>query len=141
MDSIDVDYVPSIKDIKEEANNLYSVKTPDNYTGIIRSQGVIDKSLIKSQKRGILRVLLSLLLQENTQSNIVRKLKSYARYAGLKKALIEYNTIFKSTHVLNLIDNMSMRKAIRTAEIERRLTTSSRGYLEKFITVFLKVKR
>ena len=84
LDSIDVDYVPSIKDVKEAANNLYSVKMPDTYTGIIRSQGVIDKNLIKSQKRNILRVLLSLLLQENTQSNIVRKLNSPARYAGLK---------------------------------------------------------
>ena len=115
LDSIDVDYVPSIKDIKDAANNLYSVKSADSYTGIIRSQGVIDKNLIKSKKRGILRVLLSLLLQENTQTNIVRKLNSYARYTGLKKALFEYNAIFKSTHVLNLIDNMALRKAIRTA--------------------------
>ncbi|WP_205411454.1 Tn3 family transposase [Candidatus Fukatsuia symbiotica] len=50
-----------------------------------------------------------------TQSHIVRKLNSSARYAGLKRALIEYNTLFKSTHVLNLIDNMTLRKAIRTA--------------------------
>ena len=56
-----------------------------------------------------------MLLQENTQSNIVRKINSYARYTGLKKAIFEYNSIFKSTHVLNLIDNMSFRKAIRTA--------------------------
>lgn len=50
LDSIDVDYVPSIKNINDAANNLYSVKTTDNYTGIIRSQGVIDKNLIKSKK-------------------------------------------------------------------------------------------
>jgi hypothetical protein len=50
LDSIDVDYVPSIKDIREAANNLYSVKTPDNYTGIITSKGVIDKNLIKAKK-------------------------------------------------------------------------------------------
>lgn len=141
LDSIDVDYVPSIKDIKEEANNLYSVKTPDNYTGIIRSQGVIDKSLIKSQKRGILRVLLSLLLQENTQSNIVRKLNSYARYAGLKKALIEYNTIFKSTHVLNLIDNMSMRKAIRTARNRTEAYHQLQGLFRKIYHGVFKGKK
>lgn len=29
--------------------------------------------------------------------------------------MFEYNTIFKSTHVLNLIDNMELRKAIRHA--------------------------
>ena len=91
---------------------MYSVKTTDNYTGIIRSQGVIDKNLIKSKKRGILRALLSLLLQENTQSNIVRKLNSYARYTGLKKALIEYNAIFKSTHVLTHLRDSSLPKLL-----------------------------
>ncbi|HAT9136372.1 TPA: Tn3 family transposase, partial [Legionella pneumophila subsp. pneumophila] len=77
--------------------------------------GVIDKSLIKAEERGILRVLLSLLLQENTQSIIVKKINSSARYGRLKKALFEYNKILKSTHVLNLIDNMALRKAIRAA--------------------------
>lgn len=84
-------------------------------SGISQNSLVIDKNLIKAIKRGILRVLLSLLLQENTKSNIVRKLNSYDLYAGLKKAIIEYNTIFKSAHVLNLIDNMALRKALRTA--------------------------
>ncbi|HFK8640446.1 TPA: Tn3 family transposase, partial [Legionella pneumophila] len=97
------------------ANDLFSIKSIDNYTGIIRPSGVIDKSLIKAEERGILRVLLSLLLQENTQSIIVKKINSSARYGRLKKALFEYNKILKSTHVLNLIDNMALRKAIRAA--------------------------
>ncbi len=131
LDSIDVDYVPSIKDIKDAANNLYSVKSTENYTGIIHPKGVIDKNLIQSKKRGILRVLLSLLLQENTQSIIVRKLNSYARYTGLKKALIEYNAIFKSTHVLNLIDNMALRKAIRTARNRTEAYHQLQGLIRK----------
>jgi len=141
LDSIDVDYVPSIKDIKDAANHLYSVKTADHYTGIIRSQGVIDKNLIKSNKRGILRVLLSLLLQENTQSNIVRKLNSYARYTGLKKALIEYNAIFKSTHVLNLIDNMALRKAIRTARNRTEAYHQLQGLIRKIYRGVFKGKK
>jgi TnpA family transposase len=141
LDSIDVDYVPSIKDIKDAANNLYSVKTADNYTGIIRSQGVIDKNLIKSKKRGILRVLLSLLLQENTQTNIVRKLNSYARYTGLKKALFEYNAIFKSTHVLNLIDNMALRKAIRTARNRTEAYHQLQGLIRKIYRGVFKGKK
>ena len=141
LDSIDVDYVPSIKDLKEAAKHLYSVKTPDNYTGIIQSQGVINKILIKSQKRDILRVLLSLLLQENTQSNIVRKLNSHARYAGLKKALLEYNTIFKSTHVLNLIDNMGLRKAIRTARNRTEAYHQLQGLIRKIYRGVFKGKK
>ncbi len=71
----------------------FSVKSVDNYTGIIRPSGVIDKSLIKAEERGILWVLLSLLLQENTQSIIVKKINSSARYGRLKKAFFEYNKI------------------------------------------------
>jgi TnpA family transposase len=59
--------------------------------------------------------LLSLLMQENTQSNIIRKLNSHVRYVRLKAALFEYNSLFKSIHVLNLIDDMEFRKAIRNA--------------------------
>jgi TnpA family transposase len=61
------------------------------------------------------RVVSNYYSKKTRKSIIVRKLNSYARYTGIKKALIEYNTIFKSTHVLNLIDNMALRKAIRTA--------------------------
>lgn len=141
LDSIDVDYVPSIKDLKEAANHLYSVKMPTHYTGIIRSQGVIDKNLIKTKKREVLRVLLSLLLQENTQSNIVRKINSYARYGGLKKALFEYNMIFKSTHVLNLIDNMALRKAIRTARNRTEAYHQLQGLIRKIYSGVFKGKK
>ncbi|TON67169.1 hypothetical protein CGH51_21500 [Vibrio parahaemolyticus] len=65
--------------------------------------------------KSVAALLLSLIMQENTQSNIIRKLNSHARYARLKAALFEYNAIFKSTHILNLIDNMELRKAIRSA--------------------------
>jgi len=115
LDSIDVDYVPSIKNIKKTAEELYSAKPVSNYTGFLKPKRQANPSLIKSQKRGILRVLLSLLTQENTQSTIIRKLNSHSRYGRLRAALLEYNNIFKSIHVLNLINDMNMRKAIRTA--------------------------
>lgn len=115
LDAIDVGYVPSIKNVREAANELFASRSPDYYSGILCPKGKIDSNLIKSEKRGILRVLLSLLLQENTQSNIIKKLNSYGRYAKLKKALFEYNKILKSIHILNLIDNMALRKAIRAA--------------------------
>lgn len=115
LDSIDVDYVPSIKDVRDAADDIYTAKALSYNTGILKPKGVINVERIRSQRRGIIRVLLSLIMQENTQSNIIRKLNSHARYARLKAALFEYNAIFKSTHVLNLIDNMELRKAIRSA--------------------------
>ena len=115
LDSIDVDYVPSIKNVREAADDLYAAQPLDYDTGILKPRGTINVERIRSQRRGVIRVLLSLIMQENTQSNIIRKLNSHARYARLKAALFEYNAIFKSTHILNLIDDMELRKAIRIA--------------------------
>ncbi len=115
LDSIDVGFVPSIKDIKSEAEKLYSATDRKNQDDLIIPVGKINVSLIKSEKRGILKVLLSLLTQENTQSVIIRKLSSHKRYSRLRNALWEYNKIFKSTHVLNLINDMALRKSLRTA--------------------------
>jgi TnpA family transposase len=141
LDSIDIEYVPSIKNVKEATNDLFSVKSVDNYTGIIRPSGVIDKSLIKAEERGILRVLLSLLLQENTQSIIVKKINSSARYGRLKKALFEYNKILKSTHVLNLIDNMALRKAIRAARNRTEAYHQLQGLIRKVYRGVFKGKK
>lgn len=98
LDSIGVEYVPCIKNIREAANDLYSVKSPSFYTGILKPKAAINVELIRSEKKNIIRVLLSLLMQENTQSNIIRKLNSHSRYARLRCALFEYNKIFKSIH-------------------------------------------
>lgn len=115
LDAIDVNYVPSIKNVRKASESLYASNPTDDLEGPLRPVGTIDEGLIRSQSRGIKRVLLSLVLQENTQSHLIRKLNSHTRYARLRAALYEYNKIFKSTHVLNLIDDMHLRKAIRTA--------------------------
>ncbi len=82
-----------------------------------------------------------MLLQENTQSNIVRKINSYARYAGLKKAIFEYNLIFRSAHVLNLIDNMSLRKAIRTTRNRTESYHQLQGLIKKIYRGVFKGKK
>ena len=131
LDSIDVDYVPSIKNIRAAADDLCSAKSPDNYQGHIIPKEQVNVNKIKAQKRSILRVLLSLIMQENTQSNIVRKINSHSRYAKLKAALFEYNKIFKSIHVLNLIDNMQLRKIIRTARNRTEAYHQLQGMIRK----------
>jgi len=103
------------QNIQGEAKKLYSAKAIDQYDGFIKPCGKINTDLIKSEKRGIIRILLSLLLQENTQAVIIKKLASHKRYCRLQKALWEYNKIFKSTHVLNLINDSRLRKVIKTA--------------------------
>lgn len=110
LDSIDVDYVPSIKDVREAADDLYAAQPLDYDTGVLKPKGIIDIECIRPQRCGVMRVLLSLIIQENTQSNIIRKLNSHARCDKLKTALFEYNSIFKSIHILNLNDDMRLRR-------------------------------
>ncbi len=103
LDSIDVDYVPCIRNVRDAAEKLYSVDAVED-TGLLKPKKQVDVELIRSQKSGIIRVLLSLLIQQNTQSHIIRKLNSHKRYSRLRAALSEYNSIFKSIHTLNLME-------------------------------------
>lgn len=107
----------------------------------IESFKSVESQIYFLQKRGILRVLLSLLLQENTKSNIVRKINSYARYTELKKALFEYNNIFKSVHVLNLVDSMTLRKAIRTARNRTESYHQLQGRIRKIYSGVFKGRK
>lgn len=142
LDVIDVEFLPSVKNIKEAASNLYSVQPPDTYKDdILQSKGIINVERIRSQKRGVLRVLLSLVVQENTQTNIIRKLNSHARYARLKAALFEYNKIFISTHVLNMINDMQLRKALRSARNRTEAYHQLQGFIRKIYSGIFKGKK
>ncbi len=48
LDSIDVAYVPSIKNVRDAADDLYSVKSPDSYTGLLQPKDQIKIDRIKS---------------------------------------------------------------------------------------------
>ena len=85
------------------------------YNGLIKPAGQINIDIIEEQKENIETVLLSLVMQEATQSIIVRKLASHKRYSRLKKALWEYNKILSSIHLLNLINDSELRRNIKSA--------------------------
>ena len=141
LDSVDVGYLPSIKNIKHEAEKLYSNKPISQYTGLIKPKAQIDSSLIKSNKRWITRVLMSLILQENTQTTIIRKLSSHDRYAKLQAALYEYNKIFKTIHVLNMINDLELRKAIKAARNRTEAYHQLQGRIRKVYQGIFKGKK
>ena len=141
LDSIGVEYVPSIKNVRSASEDLYSVAPLEDCDGPILPAGQIKVDLIKSQSRGIQRVLLSLILQENTQTHLIRKLNSHTRYARLRAALYEYNKIFRSTHVLNLIDDISLRKAIRTARNRTEAYHQLQGLIRKIYNSVFKGRK
>lgn len=129
LDAIDVEFLPSMKKVKNETDDLVSTKDPSDYSGIIKPASKVEKERIKKHKRGITRVLISLITQNNTQATLIRKLNSHSRYAGLRRALYEYNKIFKSIHVLNMLNDMTVRKAMKTA----RNRTEAYHQLQKLI--------
>lgn len=142
LDSIDVGYLPSIKNIKQESEKLYSLQNISEYKELLlQPKAKIDTELIKSNKKWIQRVLLSLIMQESTQSTIIRKLSTQDRYSELNAALLEYNKIFKTIHVLNLIDNINLRKAIRAARNRTEAYHQLQGSIRKVHDGVFKGKR
>ena len=115
LDAINVEFVPSYRDIYDKSKKIYCVGNPKQYEGLIKPIGQINIDIIKEQSKTIEKMLLSLIMQETKQSIIVKKLSSHKRYGRLKKALWEYNKILSSIHILNLIDNKELRKHIKTA--------------------------
>lgn len=140
LSAIGVDYVPNIKNIREAADDLYCVNNTQS-NGILKPKGKINIDRMKSEKRGILRVLLSLIIQENTQTTIVRKLNSHARYASLRAALMEYNKLLKSTHVLNVIHYMQLRKALKTARNRTESYHSLQGLIRRIYNGIFKGRK
>lgn len=141
LDSVNIGYLPSIKNIKEAAENIYSSRDTAYYSGLIKPKAKINKQLIKSNKRWISRILLSLILQENTQDNIIRKISSHDRYARLNAALFEYNKIFKSIHILNLINDINLRKAIKSARNRTESYHQLQGIIRKVYDGIFKGKK
>jgi TnpA family transposase len=131
LGAIDVGYVPNIKNVREAADDLYYVNKAGSNDGILQAKGKINIERIKKEKRSISRVLLSLITQENTQTTIVRKLNSHTRYASLRAALIEYNRLLNSTHILNLIHNIQLRKVLKTARNRTESYHSLQGLIRK----------
>jgi TnpA family transposase len=84
---------------------------------------------------------MSLILQENTQTTIIRKLSSHDRYAKLQAALYEYNKIFKTIHVLNMINDLELRKAIRAARNRTEAYHQLQGRIRKVYQGIFKGKK
>ena len=54
-------------------------------------------------------------MQQNTQTTIVRKLSTHDKYSSARSALHQYNKIFKTIHILNMINDINLRKDIKAA--------------------------
>ncbi|WP_425361609.1 Tn3 family transposase [Candidatus Tisiphia endosymbiont of Ceraclea dissimilis] len=106
-------FMPRFTKLDQKArNNLVSFDDIGKYKKyIIKPCKQANKNLIIKETDNILRILATLALKENTQSNIVRKLSSYKSNDTLK-ALIELDKIIMSLYILDYVDDEEMRKCV-----------------------------
>ena len=109
-------FTPHIKRINHKSQNIYSFKDKNFYKDyLITPYGKINRELIIEEWDNILRIFVSLCRKNITQSIIVNKLNSCSRHNRTKEALMEFNKILMSIHVLNFIHDRDFRQGIRTA--------------------------
>ena len=134
LDAIGVNFMPNIKNLHEATQNLYCVRPKRNYKDIITPKDRIKVKSIRLKRDEIVRVLLSLITQEHSQSTIISKLNSQEHFKSLKDALNEYNKIYASKHVLSVINNPLLRQAMQIA----RNRTESYHQMQKIIRTMYK---
>ncbi len=111
-------FAPRYRDIYNKANKaLYGFMHPSQYDPewLLHPIRKINKKLIIEEWDNIQRIVVSLALKTTTQSIVIGKLSSYARKNRTKRALWEYDNIFRSLYLLDYIDSLSLRRNVQHA--------------------------
>lgn len=109
------DFAPKIANTQDKLSKIVSTKPistyPENW--VIKPEITINKELILSEKKNIIRVIASLASKTGTVSIIVKKLcNSKKKRNQLMKALSEYDKLIRTIHILKFIDSPEYRKEI-----------------------------
>jgi len=110
-------FTPRYKDIYDKVrNSLIAFHHPSRYgDAIIKPVRKIREDLIIGEWDECQRIFVSLALKETTQSTIVRKLSAQSRSSRAKRALWEYDSIYRSLYFLDYIDNPPLRQHVQKA--------------------------
>ena len=116
LDAINKEFMPYYSNRRRKAKIVYCFKNPTEFQGgFIQPIRNIKKDLIINEWDNFQHFFVSLVMQEATQSTLIRKLSSHERNSRTKRALWEYNNIFMSLYLLEYIDNPILRKNTRKA--------------------------
>ena len=107
-------FAPRYKDIVDKVRtSLYGFQNPKNYGDLLlKPIRKIREPLIVDEWGNMQRIFLSLALKTTTQHIIVSKLSAYARQNRTKRALWEYDNIFRSLYLLNFVDSLTLRRNV-----------------------------
>jgi TnpA family transposase len=110
-------FAPRYKNIQEKVRtSLYGFQHPRQYGDLIlKPIRKINTELIREEWDNLLRIFVSLALKTTTQSIIVRKLSAYARKNKTRRALWEYDAIFRSLYLLEFVDSPPLRRNVQRA--------------------------
>lgn len=116
LDLLECAFIPHIKNIKEQAEKLYSFEDPSVYEDeFLKPVNKFDEPLIEEEWSYLQHIFASLLMRHTSHNVIVKKLSSMKKSLKICKALEEYNKIFHDKHVVNCINSPTVRKVIRTS--------------------------
>ncbi len=109
-------FAPRYRDLHKKLEGLVGSHHPNQYAGALIKPGrkTLD-ALIVREWPNIQRILASLAQKDVTQATIVRKLSSYARQNQTKKALWELDSICRTIHILDFIDDPMLRQSVQKA--------------------------
>jgi TnpA family transposase len=95
---------------------LVGFQHPSKYGDfLIKPSRKIFDELIETEWPNIQRIMASLAQKDVTQSTIIRKLSSYTRQNQTQKALWELENICRTIHILNFIDDVTLRTSVQKA--------------------------
>lgn len=109
-----ISFAPRLAKIKKRT--LYSFGNRKTYQKsgykILPDQS-INMQLINDNWDDILRLVATIKLKENTASQILKRLSSYAKENPLYQGLKEFGKLIKTMFLLTYIDNLELRQAIQ----------------------------
>ena len=110
-------FAPRYRDIRDKMGTLYGFKHPSKYdeSFLLKPTSQANKKLILAEEDNIKHIAASLAQKVTSQSVIIGKLSSYARRNRTKKALWELDNGFRSLHLLNYVDSITLRRNVQRA--------------------------
>jgi TnpA family transposase len=109
-----ISFAPRLAKIKKRS--LFSFEKRKFYEKMgykILPDYYINVQLIEDNWDDILRLIATIKLKENTASQILKRLSSYAKDNPLYQGLKEFGKVIKSLFLLAYIDNLELRQAIQ----------------------------
>ncbi len=110
-------FAPRYRDLPDKVRqSLYGFKHPSQYEDfLLKPIRKLNTQLIIEEWENIQRIVVSLALKTTTQSIIIGKLSAHARKNKTRRALWEYDNIFRSLYLLDYIDSPELRQNVQHA--------------------------